>query len=219
MPKNFLHIISCLLLLIASVTSSFAKKNHQEKLSSMPLDSPSNYSKYHNKSKMVKFSKYIERPIPLKVWMDTSAYFFFSDTAVTDRFRFYVVGDYEYTATVYFQIITKKKECIFKDSFPLMKLLSIYIEGGGYYATRSQKERAILEYAETLLNQQNIEEALNLLPERLEPDFTLHQNHHLLTTNGAQKFFSYSKQKDSNTFIGFDPLLGYALKFYETVDW
>ncbi len=190
---------------------------------STPLDSPNsadnNFSRYHGKSKMVKFSKYVERPIPQKVWMDTSAYFFFSDTASKDRFRFSVVGDYEYTATVYFQIITQNKVCIFKDSFPLMSLLSIYIDGGGYYATRTQKENAILNYAENLLSEANIESALEQLPERLEPDFTIHENYHFLSTNGAQKFFTYSRQRDSNTFIGFDPIQGYAVKFYETKDY
>jgi hypothetical protein len=190
---------------------------------STPLDSPNsadnNFSKYHGKSKMVKFAKYVERPIPVKVWMDTSAYFFFSDTASKDRFRFSVVGDYEYTATVYFQIITKNKVCVFKDSFPLMSLLSIYIDGGGYYATRTQKENSILNYAENLLSEANIESALEQLPERLEPDFTIHENYHFLSTNGAQKFFTYSRQRDSNTFIGFDPIQGYAIKFYETKDY
>lgn len=211
-----------LLSILVLPLSAFCKMDKHSFLST-PLDSPNsadnNFSKYHGKSKMVKFSKYVERPIPLKVWMDTSAYFFFSDTASKDRFRFSVVGDYEYTATVYFQIITKNKACIFKDSFPLMSLLSIYIDGGGYYATRTQKENAILNYAENLLSEANIESALEQLPERLEPDFTIHENYHFLSSNGAQKFFTYSRQRDSNTFIGFDPIQGYAIKFYETKDY
>jgi hypothetical protein len=212
-------LLSCILFL---PLSAFCKMDMPSFLST-PLDSPNsadnNFSKYHGKSKMVKFAKYVERPIPVKVWMDTSAYFFFSDTASKDRFRFSVVGDYEYTATVYFQIITKNKVCVFKDSFPLMSLLSIYIDGGGYYATRTQKENAILNYAENLLSEANIENALEQLPERLEPDFTIHENYHFLSTNGAQKFFTYSRQRDSNTFIGFDPIQGYAIKFYETKDY
>jgi hypothetical protein len=212
-------LLSCILFL---PLSAFCTMDMPSFLST-PLDSPNsadnNFSKYHGKSKMVKFAKYVERPIPVKVWMDTSAYFFFSDTASKDRFRFSVVGDYEYTATVYFQIITKNKVCVFKDSFPLMSLLSIYIDGGGYYATRTQKENAILNYAENLLSEANIESALEQLPERLEPDFTIHENYHFLSTNGAQKFFTYSRQRDSNTFIGFDPIQGYAIKFYETKDY
>ena len=100
-----------------------------------------------------------------------------------------------------------------------MSLLSIYIDGGGYYATRTQKENAILSYAESLLSESNIESALEQLPEKLEPDFTIHENYHFLSTNVAQKFFTYSRQRDSNTFIGFDPIQGYAIKFYETKDW
>ena len=77
----------------------------------------------------------------------------------------------------------------------------------------------ILNYAENLLSEANIESALEQLPERLEPDFTIHENYHFLSTNGAQKFFTYSRQRDSNTFIGFDPIQGYAIKFYETKDY
>jgi hypothetical protein len=48
------------------------------------------------------------------------------------------------------------------------------------------------------------------------PEFTIHENLNYLANNRAQKFFCYSRKADTNTFIGFDPVLGYALKFYET---
>ncbi|OYU97553.1 MAG: hypothetical protein CFE21_04470 [Bacteroidetes bacterium B1(2017)] len=208
------------LLFLCFHSSTFALVLGQFRVHS--IDSPAvedvGFSKYNNKTKLLKFTKYVEKPIPLKVWLDTSAYFYFSDTAEKDRFRFSVIGDYEYTAIVYIQILSSKGVCVYKDSFSLMNLLAMYIDGGGYYGTRTQKERAIKEYAETLLSEYNIEGALELLPERLEPDFTIPENHQMLATNGAQKFFSYSKKSDTNTFIGFDPVQGYALKFYETQD-
>jgi hypothetical protein len=187
-------------------------------LSDSPNTADPGFSEYNTRTKMLYFTKYVEKPIPLKVWIDTSAFFLFSDTLFKDCFRFSVIGDYEYTATAYFQIISKTGSCIFKDSFPLMNLLSIYLDGGGYYGTKTQKENAIKEYAENLLNEYNIEGALNQLPERLEPEFTHHQNHEQLSNDCAEKFFSYSRKMDSNTYIGYDPLLGMALKFYETYD-
>lgn len=183
-----------------------------------PADSPDNaaFANYQSKSKMLKFTKYIERPIPLKVWKDTSAYFFFSDTATRDRFRFSVIGDYEYTAMAYFQIITSKGVCVFKDSFSLMTILSMYFDGGGYYATKSQKERALNEYAEGFLSAENYENAVDQLPRELDPEYTIHENHKMLSMDGATNFFVYSKKAENNTFIGFDPVLGYALIFYDT---
>ena len=74
---------------------------------------------------------------------DNSVYYQFSDTAAPDRFRLSIIGDYECTAVVYFQNITAQKTCVFKDSFPLMNILSMYLDGGGNYGTRLQKERAI----------------------------------------------------------------------------
>jgi hypothetical protein len=211
--------IKILFTLIAffAVQNLYSKVLHPKVL--FPCDSPEvsgNFSTYLPKKHMLSFPKYVERPIPVKVWKDTSAYFYFSDTAEKDRFRFSVVGDYEYTATVFFQIISTKGICIFKDSFPLMNLLEMYLDGGGYYGTKTQKERAISEYAKTILDPNSVDAALEMLPEELDPDFTIHENHHYLATDGAQKFFSYSRKVETNTFIGYDPLLGLALKFYES---
>ncbi|MCG9880113.1 MAG: hypothetical protein MH472_05890 [Bacteroidia bacterium] len=174
------------------------------------------FSHYDKKHKMLSFSKYIPRPIPVKCWKDTSLYIHFSDTGSKDRFRLSIVGDYEYTAIVYFQIITEKKFCIYKDSFPLMDLLSIYIDGGGNYGTKLQKERAIESYIEALFDPLNIDKALDQLPESMLPEYTIKDNLHYLANNKAQKFFCYTRKPDSNTFIGLDPVQGYCLKFYET---
>lgn len=184
------------------------------------IDSPTQadapFSHYDKKHKMLSFAKYVPKPIPVKCWKDTSLYVYFSDTASKDRFRLSIIGDYEYTAIVYFQIITSNKTCLFKDSFPLMDLLSIYIDGGGNYGTKLQKERAIESYIEALFDPINIDKALEQLPDNMLPEYTLKENLHYLANNKAQKFFCYSRKPDSNTFIGLDPILGYCLKFYET---
>lgn len=213
---KYLHIAICILLFHIVGLSNAVAKNHKS-IQQFPVDTPEGgFSKYNSNSKMLKFAKYVEKPIPLKVWKDTSAYFFFSDTATKDRFRFSVIGDYEYSATVYLQIISAKGVCIFKDSFSLLSILSMYFDGGGQYATRVQKENAISEYAENLLSDYSVEGALEQLPNRLEPEYTIHENHKLLSMDGAEKFFYYSKKTDNNTFIGYDPVLGYALIFYDT---
>lgn len=213
--KHLCSLVFVLLIQLLGGNSVFALQIKGSK--PLPVDTPEGaFSKYNSNSKMLKFSKYVEKPIPLKVWKDTSAYFYFSDTATKDRFRFSVIGDYEYSAAVYFQIISAKGVCIYKDSFPLLSILSMYFDGNGQYATRVQKENAISEYAQNLLSDYSLEGALEQLPARLEPDYTIHENHKLLSMNGADKFFFYSKKTDNNTFIGYDPILGYALIFYDT---
>jgi hypothetical protein len=214
MNKKLLSLLS--IILLGFMNSNASTSSFFTHVIDSPNQAETPFSHYDKKHKMLSFSKYVPKPIPVKCWKDTSIYYYFSDTAAPDRFRLSIIGDYEYTAVVYFQIITAQKTCVFKDSFPLMNILGMYLDGGGNYGTRLQKERAIESYIEALFEPINIEKAIDLLPENMLPEFTIHENLNYLANNRAEKFFCYSRKADTNTFIGFDPVLGYALKFYET---
>ena len=164
---------------------------------------------------MLLFDPYIEKPIFQKVWFDSSVYYHFSDTIAPDRFWIKAVGDFDYKATVYFKIVQLNGNCIYRDSFPLLDLLSIYIDGGGYYATLIHKEQAIQQYVEEFFYECNLDLTVDdLIVPAMKENF-ISDNLKSFENETPARSFVYSKIKNGQSLIGYHRSIGKALKFYE----
>ncbi|MDP1727921.1 MAG: hypothetical protein Q8M15_14140 [Bacteroidota bacterium] len=170
-----------------------------------------NYSK---KTNMIRSAPFVARPILQKVWFDTSSYFQFSDT-IPDRFWIKAVGDYDYKAMVFFKIINKAGKIIYRDSFPLMDILGIYIEGGGNYATRTRKEEAIEQYVEEFFYENNFNVSVRDLSVSEVYENYIVENYQAFQNKSPRRTFVYSKLENSQSLIGYHPQLKKALMFYE----
>lgn len=170
--------------------------------------------KYSQKSNMIRSAPFVARPILQKVWFDTSSYFQFSDT-IPDRFWIKAVGDYDYKAMVFFKIINKAGKIIYRDSFPLMDILGIYIEGGGNYATRTRKEEAIEQYVEEFFYESNLNVSVHDLTVSEVQENYIADNYRAFQNRSPKRTFVYSKLENSQSLIGYHAGMGKALKFYE----
>ncbi len=176
---------------------------------------PAPHYNYSKKSHMIRFEQHVDRPILQKVWFDTSAYYQFSDSATLDRFWLKAVGDYDYKATVFFKIIKANGTIIYRDSFPLMDLLGIYIDGGGFYATRTRKEEAMQQYVEEFFYESNLNITVNDLMVPVTEENYIQANKEAFENEEPTRSFVYSKVVNSQSLIGYNPAMGQALKFYE----
>lgn len=92
---------------------------------------------------------------PEKIWAQSSCMHFFSDTIYKDKFFFEIRGDKDFTAQAFITIKNHKNKQLFTDSFELLKLLAIGIEGNGYFATTTKQEAFAQLYADKLFNEQH----------------------------------------------------------------
>nr|MBC7612390.1 hypothetical protein [Pseudopedobacter sp.] len=170
---------------------------------------------YSHKKGMLLFDPYIEKPILQKVWFDSSVYYPFSDTSSQDRFWIKAVGDYDYKAIVFFKIVQSNGNCIYCDSFPLLDLLSIYIDGGGHYATKTRKEEVIRQYVEEFFYEGNLDQTVDDLAVPVIQENFLNDNFITFKSEAPTRSFVYSKIKNGQSLIAYHRTKGMALKFYE----
>ncbi len=194
---------------IAATDSQQTNPKHTKKPAT-----PKPVVRYSKKSNMIRSAPFVARPILQKVWFDTSSYFQFSDTTL-DRFWIKAVGDYDYKAMVFFKIINKAGKIIYRDSFPLMDVLGIYIEGGGNYATRTRKEEAIEQYVEEFFYESNLNVTVHDLTISEVRENYITENYKAFQNRPPKRTFVYSKLENSQSLIGYHPGMGTALKFYE----
>lgn len=109
---------------------------------------------------------------PDKIWATASCTHYFSDTLFKDKFNFEIKGDKDFTAMAYLLIKNHLNKQIYIDSFELLKLLAIGIEGNGYFATTTQQEAFAQKYAANLFNEENFTPIRQILTVNDSTDIT-----------------------------------------------
>lgn len=92
---------------------------------------------------------------PQKIWAHSNYLHYFSDTFYKDNFFFEVKGDKDFTAKAFITIKNHNNKQIYADTFELLKLLAIGLEGDGYFATTTKQEAFAQKYADELFNEQH----------------------------------------------------------------